>query len=75
MELVSIQDLVDKLQEIRKAAMNNAEHLMEISKDSKFPAIESIALWDVTAQKIQRIINETEAHVRAIGGYVKVNND
>jgi len=77
MELSSIQDLVDKLNEIRKASLNNAEHLMTISKDThwKTPVIESIAVWDVAAQKIQRIINETEAHVRGIGGHVKVNND
>lgn len=77
MELSSIQDLVDKLQEIRKAAMNNAEHLTTISKDTRWktPVIQSIAVWDVAAQKINRIITETEAHVRGIGGHVKVNND
>ena len=77
MELSSIQELVDKLSEIRKASLNNAEHLMTISKDThwKTPVIQSIAVWDNTAQRIQKIIMETEAHVRAIGGYVKVKND
>lgn len=77
MELSSIQDLVDKLGEIRKASLNNAEYLTTISKDTRWktPVVESIAVWDVAAQKIKKIIMETEAHVRAIGGHVKVNND
>jgi len=75
MELSSIQDLVDNLIALKKASLNNAEHLIEISKTSNLPVVQSIAVWDIAAQRIQKIIDDTEKHVRAIGGHVKVKND